>query len=257
MEYVSRGSLRPYVGRLTLAQIAGVLEGVLAGLAHAEQAGSVHRDLKPENLMVTAEGRVKIADFGIAKATQTAGMTAALTATGSAVGTPTYMAPEQAMAEPVGPWTDLYSVGVMAYEHVTGRPPFHDAQSPMALVMRHVNEPVVPAITVTPDLDRALSEWIDGLLVKDPAQRPQSAIAAWEALEEIIVGLLDPLWRRADRLVEPESAPERPRPLTRRRFRPTSATRRRPGRPPQPRRSTCRRPARPPRPPRPRSRWCR
>src|SRR5262245_19751433 len=68
MEYIERGSLRPLIGKLTLAQIAGVLEGMLAGLAHAEQRGIVHRDLKPENLMITGEGTVKIPDFGIAKA---------------------------------------------------------------------------------------------------------------------------------------------------------------------------------------------
>ncbi len=200
MEYVPGGSLRPYMGRLTLAQIAGTLEGVLAGLAEAERAGIVHRDLKPENIMITADGRVKIADFGIAKATQSAGMTSALTATGAAVGTPTYMAPEQALAEGVGPWTDLYAVGVMAYEQVIGRPPFHGTESPMALLMRHVNEPVTPAVDVDPGVDRALSDWIDRLVVKDPAERTQSASAAWDELEEILVRLLDPRWRRDARL---------------------------------------------------------
>src|SRR4051812_1774681 len=69
MEYIQRGSLRPFVGQMTVAQIGGVLEGLLAGLAHAEERAIVHRDLKPENLMVTTSGRIKIADFGIAKAT--------------------------------------------------------------------------------------------------------------------------------------------------------------------------------------------
>jgi serine/threonine protein kinase len=88
MEYVDRGSLRPYVGRLTLAQIGGVLEGLLAGLTAAEQLGIVHRDLKPENVMVTSAGGVKIADFGIAKATQAADTGSFVTATGTTVGTP-------------------------------------------------------------------------------------------------------------------------------------------------------------------------
>src|SRR3954447_1425228 len=113
MEYVPGGTLRPHMAAPSLAEMAGVLENVLAGLAHAELHGIVHRDLKPENLMVTSDGHVKIADFGIAKATQTAATGAFLTATGTTVGTPTYMAPEQAMGQEVGIWSDLYSVGVM------------------------------------------------------------------------------------------------------------------------------------------------
>src|SRR4029077_8847952 len=145
MEYLERGSLRPWVGKLTLAQVAGVLEGLLAGLTHAEQRGIVHRDLKPENLMVTSDGGVKIADFGIAKAfNQAMSSTRFLTATGTAVGTPTYMAPEQAMARDVGPWTDLYSAGVAAYERILGQVPFHDADTPMAILLHHVNEPPPP-----------------------------------------------------------------------------------------------------------------
>src|SRR3954466_1790744 len=111
MEYVERGSLRPYVGALSLAQIGGVLEGLLAGLQAASERGIVHRDLKPENLMVTSDGRVKVGDFGIAKATEGTQTSAMLTATGAAVGTPSYMSPEQAMADEIGPWTDLYAVG--------------------------------------------------------------------------------------------------------------------------------------------------
>ena len=205
MEYVERGSLRPYVGRMNLAQIGGVLEGLLAGLTNAESQGIVHRDLKPENLMVTADGRVKIADFGIAKATTKMQTGAFLTATGTTVGTPTYMAPEQAMAQEIGPWTDLYSVGCMAFEMFTGNVPFHDSDAPMAILLRHVNEPIAPVKSIRPEVDPRISDWIEKLLVKEPTARTQNANDAWDEFEEIVLGLLGPRWRREARLVERES----------------------------------------------------
>src|SRR3954453_17699003 len=170
MEYTERGSLRPYVGHMTLAQIGGVLEGLLAGLAHGEQHGIVHRDIKPENVMVTSDGRVKITDFGIAKATKQMQTGAFLTATGTTVGTPTYMAPEQAMAQDIGPPTDLYSVGCMAFEMFTGRVPFYDTEAPMAILLRHVNEQIAPATSIDPKIDQDISDWIERLLVKGPQQ---------------------------------------------------------------------------------------
>jgi serine/threonine protein kinase len=214
MEYVERGSLRPYVGRLRLAQIGGVLEGLLAGLTHAESHGIVHRDLKPENLMVTADGRVKIADFGIAKATTKMQTGAFLTATGTTVGTPTYMAPEQAMAQDIGPWTDLYSVGCMAFELFTGHVPFHDSDAPMAILLRHVNEPIAAVKSIVPEVDERISDWIEALLVKDPTQRTQNANDAWDDFEEVLLGLLGPRWRRSARLVERATESEGAKPLT-------------------------------------------
>ena len=214
MEYVERGSLRPYVGHMSLAQIGGVLEGLLAGLAHAEQHGIVHRDLKPENLMVTVDGRVKIADFGIAKATNQMQTGAFLTATGTTVGTPTYMAPEQAMAQDIGPWTDLYSVGCMAFEMFTGRVPFHDSDAPMAILLRHVNEQIAPVKSIDPSIDQGVSDWVEALLVKDPKERTQSAAEAWDELEEIVIGLQGPRWRRAARLSPASEQVDTPKPLT-------------------------------------------
>src|SRR4051794_10922465 len=224
MEYVERGSLRPYIGRMNFAQIGGVLEGLLAGLTNAESQGIVHRDLKPENLMVTADGRVKIADFGIAKATTKMQTGAFLTATGTTVGTPTYMAPEQAMAQEIGPWTDLYSVGCMAFEMFTGNVPFHDSDAPMAILLRHVNEPIAPVKSIRPEVDERISDWIEKLLVKEPGSRTQNANDAWDEFEEIVLGLLGPRWRREARLVEKEAeASNGAKPLTPAPFPGTSA----------------------------------
>jgi Protein kinase domain len=196
MEYVARGSLRPYVGRLSLAQVGGVLQGLLGGLAHAEEHGVVHRDIKPENIMVTAQGTVKIADFGIAKATSAAAPPANLTTTGTTLGTPRYMAPERAMGQEVGPWSDLYSVGVMVFELLVGRTPFHDTQAPMAVLMRQINDPVPPVSSLIPDVDPALSDWVQRLLVKDPADRTRSPVTAWSELDEILAHHLGARWLR-------------------------------------------------------------
>src|SRR4051812_23327406 len=144
MEYLERGSLRPFVGRMSLAQIAGVLEGLLAALSHAEAMKIVHRDVKPENLLVTSEGGIKIADFGIAKAIQQVATEEMLTPAGATVGTPAYMAPEQAMAQEIGGWTDLYQTGVVAFELLSGAVPFRADESPIAVLMKHISDPVPP-----------------------------------------------------------------------------------------------------------------
>ena len=207
MEYFERASLRPVLGELSLAQVVGVLEGLLAGLAHAEKHGIVHRDLKPENVMVTSAGGVKIADFGMAKVRELqAGRE--LTASGTTVGTPAYMAPEQALGQNVGPWTDLYSVGVIAYELLAGRVPFDQTEVPMAIMLRHLNDEVPPLRSAKPDLDPQLSAWVERLLAKEAADRPKDAAEAWEELEEIVIGILGPRWRRQSRLTGTHALPE-------------------------------------------------
>jgi serine/threonine protein kinase len=207
MEYLSNGSLRSRVGALSLGRVAGVLEAMLGGLGHAHAHGVVHRDLKPENVLVTADGDVKIADFGIAKALDS--LETALTVTGTTIGTPAYMSPEQAIAGEIGPWTDLYSLGVMAFEMIAGRPPFGDAE-PVAILLRHVKDAPPPLTLVAPSTAPALSDWVGRLLEKAPEDRPSSAAEAWEALEEIVLDTLGPRWRRTARLPPQEATQPRP-----------------------------------------------
>jgi tRNA A-37 threonylcarbamoyl transferase component Bud32 len=207
MEYLARGSLRPYVGRLSPSQIGRVLEGLLGGLAEAERHRIVHRDIKPENLLVTDDGGVKIADFGIAKATNVIQETGFLTATGMTVGTPNYIAPEQAMARELGPWTDLYSVGITAFELVAGRTPFADTKEAMAIVLRQINEPIPPVTEAVPNVDQSVARWIAWLVAKDPARRPQSAREAWDAFEDVLIRLLGPRWRSGAYVRAPVAAP--------------------------------------------------
>src|SRR3954468_674129 len=211
MEYLERGSLRPFVGRMSLAQVAGVLEGLLAALSHAEAMKIVHRDIKPENLLVTGEGGIKIADFGIAKAMQQVATEEMLTPAGATVGTPAYMAPEQAMGSEVGPWTDLYQSGVVAFELLSGAVPFRADESPVAVMMQHINDPLPPLPEGT---DPALDAWVRRMVAKDPGERFPSAADAWEEFEEIVIRLSGPLWRRGARLADPEPTREQSLPLS-------------------------------------------
>ena len=130
------------------------------------------------------------------------------------VGTPSYMAPEQAIAGEIGPWTDLYSVGILTYELILGDPPFADSDTPVSILMRHVNEPIRSAVELQPSLDPGLSQWVDSLLVKDPRQRVRHALDAWESLEDIVVRLLGPLWRRDARLLADRADAVEADPLT-------------------------------------------
>ena len=185
MELLRGGSLRARLEeparKLSLPQLLGVLEGMLAGLGYAYEQGFVHRDIKPENVLVGSDGRVKIADFGIARALDSA-RGPALTRTGDRLGTPAYMAPEQVTTGEVGPWTDLYAVGLVAYEMATRRLPFDDSPTMVIAQRRLTSEPAPPVRGLAPDLDEGVADWIDGLLATDHEARPADASAAWGGL---------------------------------------------------------------------------
>jgi serine/threonine protein kinase len=219
MEYLPFGSLRQYVDKLSLAQVAGVLEGVLAGLSHGESQRVVHRDLKPENLLVSSDGRVKIADFGVARAIDHAATRNIVTVTGTTIGTPAYMAPEQALGSALSPACDLYSLGIVAWELLAGRTPFAPTDTPVAVLYRQVHEPIAPVSSVVPDIDPRIDAWINAMLSKAPEDRPPSADEAWWELEDIVLDLLGPRWRRDARIAlaaDTESGPvaQTPAPLT-------------------------------------------
>jgi serine/threonine protein kinase len=199
MEYLERGSLRALVGRLSIAAIVGVLENVLDGLDHAARLGLVHRDLKPENLLVADDGRVTIADFGIAWAIDHTTPGALGTAHGT-LGTPAYMAPEQVLGGELTPATDLYSLGIVVWELLAGHDPFGPGDDPAALLYRQVHQAVPSIRSCAGDIDNRLADWLGQMLDKQPERRFPSAHDAWERLEDIAIELLGPRWRRAARL---------------------------------------------------------
>jgi serine/threonine-protein kinase len=184
MELMDGPSLRDLFasGRRFPADIAAhVVREVLRGLQAAHARGLVHRDVKPGNVMLTKDGRVKVADFGIAK---TADMTK-LTATGSVIGTPAYMSPEQALARAVDPRSDLFSAGVMLYEMLLGGNPFL-TDNPATTLARIVHQQQRPAFESLPQTPAALDELVEGLLQKDPEKRIKDAAQALALLDRCI-----------------------------------------------------------------------
>ncbi|MYV67699.1 protein kinase [Streptomyces sp. SID2131] len=158
-------------------RVAVVAAHAAAGLAAAHRQGVVHRDIKPGNLLIDAEGTVKLADFGIARFVDDP--SAALTTTGQIVGTGLYLAPERALGQPASPASDVYSLGCVLYQLLTGRPPFR-ADTATALLYQHIDTPPTPPAHLGVALPSEFESYLLSLLAKQPEQRPPAqAIADW------------------------------------------------------------------------------
>lgn len=172
MEYLPGITLRDLLkdyGKLTPEQTIDIMEAVLSGLAAAHKAGIVHRDLKPENVLLADDGRIKIGDFGLARAAS------ANTATGQALlGTIAYLSPELVTRGVADARSDIYALGIMMYEMLTGAQPFHGEQ-PMQIAYQHANDPVPAPSSVNPAVPPELDELVLWATEKDPDRRPSDA----------------------------------------------------------------------------------
>jgi serine/threonine protein kinase len=184
MEYLEGGSLldRLAKGPLSLEEAQQIVEQVGSALDFAHSRGLIHRDIKPANILFSADNRPKVTDFGIARA----GDTSRLTRAGAMLGTPQYMSPEQAEGRPVDHRADLYALGVMLYEMLTGRVPFQ-ADTPHAIVYAVIHQPPLPPRQIRPDLSPAVEAVLLKALAKQPNERFQTgadmAAALWSATE--------------------------------------------------------------------------
>ena len=170
MKFLRGGSLAGLLqkrGRLTAPEIRRLLVDCSGALAYAHQRGIVHRDMKPDNVMFDEFGQVLLTDFGIAKA-MSGGR---LTGTGMSIGTPHYMSPEQARAQAIDGRSDIYSLGVVAYQCLTGQVPF-DGEDSFAIGYKHITEPL-PQLPLAAADDRQLYDTIRRMMMKEPADRPQ------------------------------------------------------------------------------------
>ena len=175
MELVSGSTLRDLMnqkGRLTPEEVLPILSEVLSALAVAHKAGIVHRDLKPENIMISSEGKIKVGDFGLARA-MSAGQT--LTADASVLlGTVAYLAPEQVQRGIADARSDVYSLGVVTFEALTGKKPY-EGESPIHIAYQHVNERIPAPSTVVSNLPKEIDELVIRTTAPDPDLRPANA----------------------------------------------------------------------------------
>jgi eukaryotic-like serine/threonine-protein kinase len=184
MQYLEGRSLKQLIDAgLRPEQAVGLIRQVLEAARFAHRHGIVHRDLKPQNVIVDAEGKAVVTDFGIARAG-----VSEITQTGSVMGTPHYLSPEQAQGQDVTAVSDLYSIGVILYEALTRRVPF-EGESAVAVAMKQVSQPPQRPSSINPEVSPALDAVVIRALEKDPGQRFQSADAFIAALD---AALADP-----------------------------------------------------------------
>jgi beta-lactam-binding protein with PASTA domain/predicted Ser/Thr protein kinase len=187
MEHVRGRTLRDTIraeGPLLPERAAEIAEAVARALSSAHEAGLVHRDIKPGNIMLTSDGEVKVMDFGIARTAT--GDT--LTQTAAVLGTASYLSPEQAQGESVDGRSDIYSLGCVLYEMLTGNPPF-TGDSPVAIAYKHVRDDPVPPSRINKDVPKDLDAVVMKSMAKNPANRYQSADELRQDLERVLQGL--------------------------------------------------------------------
>ncbi len=200
MEFIRGRSLRDWMNQAQIPppQVFAVMHGVLQALHYAHRHAIVHRDMKPENVLISDEGLVKVADFGIARLMDDTGIGGTATKTGTTVGTPQYMSPEQVASSKVDGRSDLYSAGIMFYELVVGQPPFtaSEADGPFTLMAKHVQAPPKPPSVFRPGLNPELEQVILKSLSKRPEDRYQSGREFDEAMSKV-ADQMCPGWQRS------------------------------------------------------------
>ena len=186
MRYIDAGTLkdRMAAGPLDLAEVNRVIRQVGRALEYAHGMGVVHRDVKPSNVLVDAQGDCYLCDFGLAKMLEAS---VQFTATGVGVGTPAYMSPEQGQGEKVDARSDIYSLGVMLYEMVTGQVPY-EAETPLAVVLKHITAPLPLPRKVKPDVPEEVERVILRALAKNPDDRFQAMEEMMAALDVAVSG---------------------------------------------------------------------